>query len=167
MSGEARGSVITVKSDEVMTLGFKLRRSSFVLAVLCSLAVLGAACQPRTSDEAQRLKKIESTVTELPGVVARLKTLEGKEGGMSSQLSTLQTQVTDLEAKIADFEQEVDSSRGASQELKKKADDLGGRISAVSAKVDALGAKIAPLDQKVSLLQTRYDDHLRKYHSDG
>lgn len=161
-----RGSVTRVRSEVLITKS-KLRRSSLVLLSASSLALVGASCQQGTGDQAQRLKKVETSVTQIPGVVSRLRALEGKEGPMSEQLAALQTSLTDLEAKVASFQQDVDASRGASQELKKKADDLSGRIGAVSAKTDALSGKIGPLEQKLSLLQTRYDDHLRKYHSGG
>lgn len=150
-----------------MTLNSKKRRSALVLLSATAIALLGSACRQDSPQEAQRLRKLETSVTEIPGVVARLQSLEGKEGGMSTQLATLDTTLRDLETKVADFQAEVDASKGGSQELRKKADELSGRVSSASAKVDALSGRIAPLEQKISLLQTRYDDHLRKYHSGG
>lgn len=145
----------------------KYQRGSLLLASLSALALFGAGCQQGSADETRRLQKIETSVTEIPSVVARLNALEGKEGGISEQMSSLQSSITDLEAKIAGFQDEVDSAKGTSAEAKKKADDLTAKINAASAKADALGGKIAPLEQKIALLQTRYDDHLRKYHSGG
>lgn len=151
----------------MIKLQSKYQRGSFLLASLLALTLLGAACQQGSPDEARRLQKIETSVTQIPSVAARVRTLEGKEGGISEQMSTLQSSLTELEAEIAGFQDEVDSAKGTSAEAKKKADDLTARINAASAKADALGGKIAPLEQKISLLQTRYDDHLRKYHSGG
>lgn len=145
----------------------KLTRTSLVLLSIGSLGLLGASCQTGTTDQAKRLEKIESSLTQMSGVVSRVKTLEGKEGGMASQLAGVQTSLTELQNEVAEFDRTVQATQGASQDLKKKADELGGRVSSLAGRVDSLHGKIAPLEQKLSLLQTRYEDHLRKYHSGG
>lgn len=145
----------------------KMQRSAMVLACSFLLAVLGVSCQTSDGDQARRLRKVETGLTQISGVVGRVENLEGKEGGLTTQLAELQASVTDLETKVSEYEKEVDSSTAASSDLKKKADELSGRVNTVSAKADALAGRIAPLEQRISLLQTRYDDHLRKYHSGG
>ena len=69
---------------------------------------------------------------------------------------------------LDDLSKRVASANGADAELKKKVDALTVQVNAaVSTKANSVTSKIGAVEQKTALLETRYNDHLRKYHSGG
>ncbi len=72
-----------------------------------------------------------------------------------------------MQAGLDDLSKKVASAGGADADLKKKIDALTGQVSCGHHKANSVTSKIAAVEQKTALLETRYNDHLRKYHSGG
>ncbi|HVL52319.1 MAG TPA: hypothetical protein VM754_12550 [Actinomycetota bacterium] len=141
-------------------------RRALLLVLACAAGMLiASSCQqtPDTGAE-KRLAEIESTIqTSMAGVdglATQVQALEGKEQGIEGQVAALNQSIAELQGKIDEVSRRVAASSGSDAELKKKLDAVSGQVGGVSTKVGAI-------EQKISLLETRYNDHLRKFHGGG
>ncbi len=144
--------------------GATLRRV-MLLALACAVGLLVASSCQRTDDGAEeRLSKMESSIARVNGLATQVQTLEGKDQGIEGRVATLDQSlnqsVAELEGSINELSKKVAASSGSHAELRKKIDAVSGQVGSVSSKVSSV-------EQKISLLETRYNDHLRKYHSGG
>jgi hypothetical protein len=139
-------------------LKFRIRSTVLALALCIALGLTVVSCQP--SDSARRLARIETAVEGVPEVITRVDALEGKERGVEGQVASLGQTVGGLNDGLAALRNDLETTQAADSALKKKVD-------AASAQVASFAGRIAAVEQKVSLLETRYNDHLRKYHSGG
>ncbi len=137
---------------------FRIRPTVVALALCVALGLSVVSCQP--SDSGKRLARIETAVEGVPEIVTRVDTLEGKERGVEGQVASLGQTLGGLNDGLATLRRDLEATRGAESALRKKVD-------ALSAQVGSLAGRITSAEQKVSLLETRYNDHLRKYHSGG
>ncbi|HEX2259025.1 MAG TPA: hypothetical protein VHJ40_04705 [Actinomycetota bacterium] len=137
---------------------FKIPPTVVALALCVALGLSVVSCQP--SDSAKRLARIETTVEGVPEIVTRVDALEGKERGVEGQVASLGQTLAGLNDELSTLEKDLEATRGAEGTLRKKVD-------ALSSQVGSFAGRIASVEQKISLLETRYNDHLRKYHSGG
>lgn len=137
---------------------FKIPPTVVALALCVALGLSVVSCQP--SDSAKRLARIETTVEGVPEIVTRVDALEGKERGVEGQVASLGQTLAGLNEELSTLEKDLEATRGAEGALRKKVD-------ALSSQVGSFAGRIASVEQKISLLETRYNDHLRKYHSGG
>ena len=141
-----------------------LRRA--VLPTVCGvlLLVVAASCQkPDNSAEQQLSKKLDSSVAQVSGLVTQVETLAGKDQSIEGQVAGLNQTMAGLQGSVDELSKKVSAAGGADAELKKKVDALSGQVSSLNSKITSTAA----LTQKISLLETRYNDHLRKYHAGG
>lgn len=140
--------------------GSTLRRALLLLGC-CALVLVAASCQKTQDNGAEeRISKIESSVARVNGLATQVQTLEGKDQGIEGQVASLNQSIAGLQGSIDALSKKVNATSGADAELKKKVDAVAGQAASVSSKVGAV-------EQKISLLETRYNDHLRKYHNGG
>lgn len=141
-----------------------------VLLAACSLAVMvfAASCQKQDNSAQQELsKKLETSVAQVNGLTTQIQTLEGKDQGIEGQVAGLNQSLAAVQAGLDDMAKKVGSAGGADAEQRKKIDALSGQVAAATTKANSVTSKIAAVEQKTALLETRYNDHLRKYHSGG
>jgi hypothetical protein len=143
---------------EVVRLNSRIRPTVVALALCAALGLSVVSCQP--SDSSNRLARIETAVKGVPEIVTRVDALEGKERGVEGQVASLGQTLAGLNDGVATLRKDLEATQGADAALRKK-------IDALSAQVGSFAGRIASVEQKISLLETRYNDHLRKYHSGG
>ncbi len=135
------------------------RRAVIVVAACAVLLVVGVSCQnPAANDE--RISKLESSVANVSSIATRVNALEGKEQGLGGQVSTLNESLAAVQTRLEELKRELEGSQGADAVLKKRVDAMAAQVSQAAAAAGRIGA----IEQKVTLLETRYNDHLRKYH---
>lgn len=105
----------------------------------------------------RRIASIETSIEDVSSLAARVEALEGSTEGVNAQLAGIGESVAAIQASLEDLSGQVNASAGSRAEISEKLDNVAGQVNAVS-------GKIGSLEQKISLLETRYNDHLRKYH---
>lgn len=137
----------------------RLSRAAFVAGCLAFL-VLAVSCQDLSRNEDERISKLESSVANVSSIATRVNALEGKDQGLDGQVGALNESIAAAQAGIDELKNEVAGAHGANAALKKKVDGVAAQVSQAAAAAGKIGA----LEQKLTLLETRYNDHLRKYH---
>ena len=141
-----------------------LRRA--VLPVVCGVLLLVVASSCQKTDNTAQLqlsKKLDTSVAQVSGLATQVQTLEGKDQSIEGQVAGLNQSLAGLQGSVDALSKKVSASSGADAELKKKVDALAGQVASLNSKITSTAA----LQQKISLLETRYNDHLRKYHAGG
>jgi hypothetical protein len=135
------------------------RRAVIVLAGCIALMVVGVSCQnPAVSED--RITKLESSVANVSSIATRVNALEGKEQGLGGQVAELGNSLAAVQIGMDELRKEVEGAQGVDATLRKKIDGVAAQVSQAT----AAAARVASLEQKITLLETRYNDHLRKYH---
>jgi uncharacterized protein involved in exopolysaccharide biosynthesis len=137
----------------------RVRRAAFVLAAGAILMVVAVSCQSPAKDE-DRISKLESSVATVSSIATRVNALEGKDQGVEGQVAALSQSIAGLQASIEDLRKDLGGAQGADASLKKKVDSMAAQV----AQAATAAGKIGSIEQKITLLETRYNDHLRKYH---
>jgi predicted nucleic acid-binding Zn-ribbon protein len=135
------------------------RRACMVLAACAALLVVGVSCQNPARNE-DRISKLESSVANVSSIATRVNTLEGKEQGLDGQVAALNESLAAAQGSLEEIRKEVAGAQGADAALKKKVDGMAAQVNQAA----AAAGRIASVEQKITLLETRYNDHLRKYH---
>ncbi|MGQ0679908.1 MAG: hypothetical protein ACT4OM_09705 [Actinomycetota bacterium] len=138
----------------------KIRRAAMVVTGSAALLVIGASCQQPDNRSAERISKLETSVAGVSSIATRVHALEGKDQGVDGQMGSLNQSIAQLQAAMEEVSKEVDAAQGSDSALKKKVDAMAGQVASVAAQTNKIGA----IEQKLALLETRYNDHLRKYH---
>jgi|GEM_PF-4694655 len=147
-------------------------RGIFLLTGMVAVGLVAASCG-KGSNDSVRLQRLEDSVTAVSGATDRLKSVESKSDATASQVNSLQGALADLKSSNEDLTKQLDGLKSDTATQKKvddastKVDGLNTKFASLSAKVDGFSARIAALEQKLALLQTRFDDHLRKFHNGG
>lgn len=139
--------------------GATLRRA-LLPTLACAALLVAASCQKADDGSEKRLSEIESSIARVNGLATQVQTLEGRDQGIEGQVAGMNESLAGLQASIDELNKKVAATGGADAELRK-------RIDAVSGQAGSVGSKIGAIEQKISLLETRYNDHLRKYHAGG
>lgn len=105
----------------------------------------------------RRIASIETSMEDVSSLAGRVEALESSTEGVNAQLAGISESVAAIQAGLEDLSGQVNASAGSRAEISEKLDNVAGQVDAVS-------GKIGSLEQKISLLETRYNDHLRKYH---
>lgn len=113
--------------------------------------------QPNDDGTIRRIASIETSIEDVSMLAERVEALEGSTEGVNAQLAGINESVAAIQAGLEDLSGQVNASAGSRAEISEKLDNVAGQVNAVS-------GKIGSLEQKISLLETRYNDHLRKYH---
>ena len=137
---------------------FRVRPTALVLSLSTVVVLSAVACQP--SGGTARLQKVETAVDTVPEIATRVDALESKERGVEGQVASLGQALAQLNEGLAALRKDLEAGQATDSAVRKKVDGL-------SSQVGSFAGRIASVEQKVSLLETRYNDHLRKYHSGG
>lgn len=129
------------------------RTWSLVLVAALALGLVAASCSG--SSESARISKLESSVARVSGFTAQV----------GRKLDTMQTQDQTYDSEISGLKTSLDEIRVALDDIRKDVEAVSGPGSSLQRKIDDVSKKLASLDSRISLLETRYNDHLRKYHS--
>ncbi len=134
-------------------------RALIVLAGCFALLVLGVSCQnpDRNND---RISRLESSVANVSSIATRVNALEGKEEGLGGQVAALNESLAGVQSSLEQLRKDLAGAQSADAALKKKVDGMAAQV----AQAAAAAGKIGSIEQKMTLLETRYNDHLRKYH---
>lgn len=137
----------------------RVRRAVFILVAGAVLMVVAISCQspPRNDD---RIQKLESSVATVSSIATRVNALEGKDQGVEGQVAALNQSIAGLQASLEDLKKQLAGAQGSDAALRKKVDSMAAQV----AQAATAAGKIGSLEQKITLLETRYNDHLRKYH---
>lgn len=137
----------------------RVRRATFILVAGAVLMVVAISCQsPARNDD--RISKLESSVATVSSIATRVNALEGKDQGVEGQVAALNQSIAGLQASLEDLKKQLAGAQGSDAALKKKVDSMAAQV----AQAATAAGKIGSLEQKITLLETRYNDHLRKYH---
>jgi len=137
----------------------RVRRAAFVLVAGAVLMVVAISCQsPARNDD--RISKLESSVATVSSIATRINALEGKDQGVEGQVAALNESIAGLQAGLEDLKKQLAGAQGSDAALRKKVDSMAAQV----AQAATAAGKIGSLEQKITLLETRYNDHLRKYH---
>lgn len=129
-----------------------------MLALPAALLVAVAIYVNQPNDgTTRRIASIETSIADVSELGERVEALEGSTQGVDAQLAGIAESINAVQAGLQDLSTRVDASTGANAEIREKLDSVAGQVSSVS-------SKLSGLEQKISLLETRYNDHLRKYH---
>ena len=131
------------------------------LALVLVLGVVAVACGKQTLDAVDEALKARDVAR---GAVASV-------GDLEAEVDRLSTEVDRATATRADFRQQIRAAtkdlKTSIRELKRSLSDLEGRADSASATADAALSKAETALQDLSVLQNRYDYHLRQDHGGG
>lgn len=154
------GKGLAVACNQQMRYLTRLNRipNRIMVGAVISLSLAAPSCSRAPVNDAA----VKRTADKVAAVSAKVQSLESKDGDISKQLSDLQTSLAAIQTSVTDLQK---ASEGST--LQKKIDDLSAKITSLSTKLDSLTTKVNSIDSRLTLLQQRYDDHLRKYHNGG
>ena len=138
------------------------RRPLLLLMVsVVFLGLLGASCDRSGREPDPRVETLEKSVARMTTQVEEtLGQLEAKDKIVEDDLAAIKTSLADISAALDGIRTDVSAVKAADASLTKKIDDLTKKVNDVSTKVGAV-------DQRIWVLESRYGDHLRKYHGGG
>ena len=137
----------------------RVRRAAFILVAAAVLMVVAISCQsPARNDD--RISKLESSVATVSSIATRVNALEGKDQGVEGQVAALNQSIAGVQASLEDLKKQLAGAQGSDAALRKKVDSMAAQV----AQAATAAGRIGSLEQKITLLETRYNDHLRKYH---
>lgn len=125
------------------------------ILVLAALATLGIAA-PSCADSA-RIDEVEKDINRVSTIATRV----------NSQIVTLQTTTKTADQEIAEIRAAINEVNTALEALRNEVSGEGSltkRVDDLNKKVSDLTSKLNALDQRIWVLESRYNDHLRKYH---
>lgn len=121
-----------------------------VLSLSAGALALGAIGYTRDQNAGRRLEGLSSKISSIDALVKRV--VASESGAPSAKdLEDLRAELGDLKTSLDDLRKQIDAQS-----------DLPSRFDALAKKVDALSTKVNSIDSRLTLLQTRFDDHLRK-----
>lgn len=131
-----------------------LRAQIILAAAAVALGAAVSSCNAASAED-RRLDKVEKS---LAGVTGVAETIEGRIDGLETEgkalgddITAMRASLDELKAAIASLEDEITALRESDTSIGKRLDDLTTKLNAI--------------DQRLWLLESRYNDHLRKYHS--
>lgn len=137
----------------------RVRRAALVLVSGAILAIVAISCQSPPKED-DRISKLESSVATVSSIATRVNALEGKDQGVDGEVAALNQSIAGVQASLEDLKKQLAGAQGSDAALKKKVDSMAAQV----AQAATAAGKIGSLEQKITLLETRYNDHLRKYH---
>jgi chromosome segregation ATPase len=135
-----------------------LRPSRQVLVVATAvLALLGPACNGRSSTESRRIKALESemktTRETSDALAAKVAALEGNGPAVANDLASVKASIDELRAGIASLQKDVKSAQDQAAAASRKASD-------VDAKVGSLGGKLDEVDRALKAVRDKLDRYI-------
>lgn len=132
------------------SIATRIRPWMLLLAALVVVGIVAAASRGNADDA--RLKKMELKVSGIEERVdEQITALQTKDEAGAGELTTVKATVDEIKASLDALSKDLASAKSADAGLQKKVDDLASKISA--------------LDLRIGVLESRYNDHLCKYHS--